>query len=251
MSETSIFPGVGTPTDQGIGMVPPDGDGDETGGAGRRRVMIIGAIVGVVLVVIVAYLLLHKSSSTPATATPPVSSLTSSAPTTTGGGAGQTHTKAHTKVPKLAKQPAVRDPFTALITQPVAGAANPVSTSNVTAPPAPSTSQSAAPTTVSSTAPVVVISTPPVTTSSAPTITPGVPQWIQLMSVHGNTATFDVGYANHKFRRFAVAAPKPTATTGTAFDKEFELIGITAGTPTVQVGDGTPFDMKTGVSYPV
>jgi hypothetical protein len=213
--------------------------------------MILGAILGAVLVVIVAYLLLHKGSSTPATATPPVTGLTSSAPTTTGSGASKTHTKAHTTVPKLAKQAAVRDPFTAVITQPIPGAANPVSSSNVTAPASPSTSQSTAPASGSSTAPVVVVqpSTPPASTSS--TVTPGTPQWIQLMSVHGNTATFDVGYAHHKFRRFVVAAPKPTATTGTAFDKEFELIGITNGTPTVQVGDGTPFDMKTGVSYPV
>jgi hypothetical protein len=251
MSETSIFPGVGTTAEAGIGMVPPDGDVDETGGAGRRRMMIIGAIVGALLVVIVAYLLLHKGSSTPATATPAVSPLTSSAPANSGSGAGKTHTKAHTKVPRLAKQAAVRDPFTALITEPVVGAANPVSSSNVTAPPSPAASQSSAPTTTPSTAPVVVVTTPTSSTSSAPSITPGAPQWIQLMSVHGSTATFDVGYANHKFRRFAVAAPKPTATTGTAFDKEFELIGITDGTPTVQVGDGTPFDMKSGVSYPV
>jgi hypothetical protein len=112
------------------------------------------------------------------------------------------------------------------------------------------TNPSTAPTTGTGTSPVTTPTTPTTTTTGTGK-TSGGPQWIQLMSVHGQDATFNVGYAHHKFRRFTVSAPKAGSTTGTVFDKIFALIGVQSGEATVQIGDGTPFDLETGISHTV
>jgi hypothetical protein len=91
-----------------------------------------------------------------------------------------------------------------------------------------------------------VVSTPPVKTPA------GQPLWIRLVSTNGDkSATFDVGYPHHKFHRFKVLAPPPSATRGTVFDKVFALLGIQSGTVTMQIGDATPFDLSTGVAHSV
>ena len=92
--------------------------------------------------------------------------------------------------------------------------------------------------------------TPPPSTGNQGTS--GAPLWVELLSVQGTrSATFDVGYAHHKFRRFKVIAPSPTSARGTVFDGEFALLGIQGDTVTIQVGDDTPFDLTPKVAHSV
>jgi hypothetical protein len=251
MSETSILPGAGNPTDAGIGAEPPDSDVEDTDGGSRRRLMILGAIAGVIVLAAVAYLLLHKSSpATVATPVPPTA-VQSTAPKAHSGSKA-THKGSPSTLPKVAKQAAVRDPFTPLVVAPIATGDAPASSTKVTNPTGTSTPPATTVTTTGGTNPVTVQPQP--TASSTTTgngHTAGSPQWIQLMKVHGQTATFDVGYAHHKFRRFIVSAPKADSAQGTVFDKIFALIGVQNGEATVQIGDATPFDLETGISHTV
>ena len=61
-------------------------------------------------------------------------------------------------------------------------------------------------------------------------------------------ATFRVGYPHHKFKRFVVDAPTARSDNGTVFDTEFALLSVKDGNATVQVGDGAPFQLTTGIS---
>jgi hypothetical protein len=248
MTETSILPGAVPASDEGIDMAPPSQGGDETDGGSRRRLLILGAIAGIIVLAAAAYLLLHKSSSTTPTAASPVPTVVQSgAPPRVGGHAGHKAGKAGSKpvpLPKVAKHSTVRDPFQALVNPPVQTTGAPASTTTVSAPP------TTAPT--SGTTPVVVAPTPTPTTGTTPPPAPpasGSPLSIQLLRTHGQFATFKVVYSHHKFRLFNVQAPKPNSSTGTIFGKEFALIGIQDGDATVQIGDGTPFDLTKGVSH--
>jgi hypothetical protein len=252
MSETSILPGA-TPApvaDTSV-PVPPEFDGEPTDD--RRRLMIIGGIVAAVVVVIAAYLLLHKSSSSDSAFTPvPHGTPPASAPATGHGGSTKTggSAKGHgtTTLPKRAKRLNVRDPFKPLVVPPVSGTTQQGSTTTVGAP---ATGPTSAPTT--GTAPVVIPTTQPTSAGSNPPVTTpsGQPVWIRLVSTTSRTATFDVGYPHHKFHRFRVVAPSPSATKGTVFDKVFALLGIQGGTVTLQIGDATPFDLTKGVAHAV
>jgi hypothetical protein len=243
MSETSIFPGA---DDESAAAPLDDVDGRE--GTDRRKLMMVGGAVGVVIVLVAAYFVLHKSSS-PAPVAGAATPVVSTSPTATPAAS---HKAKIRKLPKVAKQGDVRDPFTALITAPVVTGNQPQSTTTVSSSPNPTTS-APTPSTSDSSAPVVVISSPP---STAPPVSESTPDWIQLMKVKGQVATFDVGYPNHKFKQFIVTAPKPTATTGTVFDKIFTLIGVESGEAsrelaTIQIGDASPFDLPTGVSHTI
>ncbi|MDQ1696839.1 MAG: hypothetical protein QOJ03_2192, partial [Frankiaceae bacterium] len=73
--------------------------------------------------------------------------------------------------------------------------------------------------------------------------------WVELVSVKGtSSATFVVGYSNGKKSRTVqyshVAAP--TSSLGTTFGGVFALLSVQDGTATVQLGDGTPFDLAPG-----
>ena len=263
MTETSIFPGATPVSDAGMDMMPPTNDHDDSeGGGNRRNLMIIGAVAGVIIVLAAAYMLLHKSpSSTPQLARPPATAPVKPVTTTHTGaskgstkgssnGKGASHGKG-TTLPKVAKQPTVRDPFKPLVTAPVTTGGAASSTTTVT----PTTTTTTNP---NSGIPVTTTTTPPVTTPPSTTTTPGTggktvgpPLSIQLMSTNGQKATFKVVYAQHKFRRFIVQAPSATSDTGTVFDKVFALIGVQNGQATIQVGDDTPFDLATGVSHVV
>lgn len=259
MSETSIISDAAPLAESGIDMVPPGTGVEESeGGGDRRRLMIIGAVVGLLVVVAAAYLLLHKGSPASSDssfvphsthAAPPASSGKAPATGTKAPATGSATGKVATtpvKLPRKAKAPQARDPFKPLILAPVAaGAGGATTTTTVTAP-------TAAPTGSTQTTPTGTVPAPaPSQTTTGHGTTQGTPLWIQLMSVKGDQATFKVGYAQHKFRRFIVQAPKAASSTGTVFDNVFALIGIQNGQVTIQIGDDTPFDLSRGISHAV
>jgi hypothetical protein len=230
-----------TATDDGVGMVSTNPDTDVAEGGNRRRLLILGAVAGVIVLAAAAYLLLHKGSSSPSTPALVPHGVVSSAPATSGGGqSGQKHhgTKS---LPKVTKHQVAKDPFVPLIVPPVTTTGAPVSTTTVPASTAPSTAPSSG--------------TSPNPNPSQPTSTGGgpksatTPEWIQLMSTSGQTATFKVGYPKHKFRLFKVQAPKANSDQGTVFGKVFALIAIQHGEATVQIGDGAPFILTEGVAH--
>ncbi|HEX3824350.1 MAG TPA: hypothetical protein VHV79_07790 [Mycobacteriales bacterium] len=223
---------------------PPASGGDESAGGSRRRLLILGAVAGIIVLAAAAYLLLHKGSSSPTAS--PVPTVVQTAPAAGGGSKAKTTGHKPTSLPKVAKHTSPRDPFQALVNPPVQTSGAPASSTTVSAAPSVST----APSTGSS--PVVVTSpSTPVTAPPAPPPASGTPLSIQLTRTHGQFATFKVVYSHHKFRMFNVQAPKPTSNTGTIFGKVFALIGVQDGEATVQIGDGTPFDLTKGVSHVV
>jgi hypothetical protein len=253
MSDTSILPGSELPPGGGggDGQVPYPSDFDEGGGGDRRRLLIIGGVAGLVLVLVAAYLLLHGGGGSGGTPTgavargTPNASLTSPSPTPQPSGSAKSGTNpAGTKLPKKTKTVLATDPFKPIFVVPSTGGGAPVGSVSVpggagaagasgggfTFPTSPS--DGGAPT-------------------AAPTID-GPPLWIELIRVNGESdAVFDVGYAHDKKFQFDVTAPAAASVQGTVFDEEFALLGIQNGEATVQVGDATPFDLRTGISHPV
>jgi hypothetical protein len=235
MTDTSILSEGAASTD-GTGMLPDQGDGDGAEGGNRRRLLIIGTVAGVIILALAAYLLLHKGSSSSSSSGGLVPrGVVQSAPAKAHHAAKTTKKAASTKLPKVAKGPAAKDPFKALILPPVVTSGAPASTSTV--------------------APTTAPTTPVTTPTTGPTTNPGSgqsaagPLWIELTSATGNIANFKVGYAHHKFREFTVRAPKASSDQGTVFAKEFALISVQDGAATVQIGDGAPFILTVGISH--
>jgi hypothetical protein len=244
MTETPIMSGGATATDDGVGMLPSqsDGDGGE-GGANRRRLLIIGTVAGIIILAAAAYLLLHKSSST-TTATVVPRGVVKAAPVKPKAVTKTpTHKAASTTLPKVAKHPVARDPFLALVTAPVTTGGTAASSSTVGAPTTTPTTG-----TTTGTQPIVTPTTGTTTTTGTGK-TAGGPLWIQLISANGTTAHFKVGYAHSKFRNFTVQAPKATSDQATIFAKIFALIAVQNGEATVQIGDGAPFILTQGISH--
>jgi hypothetical protein len=261
MSETSILPGA-APADSGLDIAPPGtgpADDGEGGGDRRRLLVLVGAVFGVIILGAAAFLLLHKGGSSsdnstfvPHSITPAGSTPNGTTPTKAPSGSGNNSGHQPKTLPKKAKNNNVRDPFKALVLAPVDTSGGAQSTTTVTPastePTAPDTQPTAPVDTNPSTAPS---STPPSTSTHGSGKTSGPPLWLQLMGVHGQKATFKVGYSHHKFRKFVVGAPEATDAAGTVFDKVFALIGVQNGQATVQIGDDTPFDLTKGVSHVV
>jgi hypothetical protein len=180
-----------------------------------------------------------------------VPTVVQTAPAPSAGGGSKAKTTGHkpTSLPKVAKHTSPRDPFQALVNPPVQTSGAPASSTTVSAAPTVSTAPSTGSTPVVVTGPTAPASTPPTAPSAPPAS--GSPLSIQLTRTHGQFATFKVVYSHHKFRMFNVQAPKPTSNTGTIFGKVFALIGVQDGEATVQIGDGTPFDLTKGVSHVV
>jgi hypothetical protein len=236
MTETSILP-VASDSSQ-----PPNGDydgaeDDGAAGANRRKLFIAGGVAGAAVLVVAAFMLLHGGSPASSTGTGAVPHgkapvVVASAP---AGGAG---TKT-TRLPKKSKVQAGRDPFAPLFTAPVTTG----------------TAVGATTTVGSSPAPVPTVSSPvagptPVPTPTTPTAGPlGNPTYLQLLKTKGtHSATFRVGYKNHKFKQFIVTAPSAGSTTGTVFALDFALISVKSDVATVQIGDGPPFQLSPGVA---
>jgi hypothetical protein len=267
MSDTSILPNATPATDAGIDMVPPGTDVDESSSGDRRRLMILGGVAAVVVVAAAGFMLLHKGSSSTPTATGPVPrAVVPAAPTqapaggshqsATGGSAGG-HSSTSTpsgpsSLPKVAKHTTARDPFHPLVTDPLTTSGGATSTTTVNAPT--TTDGQTATTTGSTPTTAPTDGSTGTTTGTGTTGTTSVaatPLWIQLMNVHGRMATFDVGYAHHKFRRFHVQSPLAGVHQATVFDKIFALVSIHGGQVSLQIGDDAPFQLVTGIAHTV
>jgi hypothetical protein len=251
MTESSLLPGVDAPNDSGAGLLPGQPETEPTDGGNRRRLMIIGAIAGVIVLAAAAYMLLHKSggSATSSGLVPHGTPPAATAKHKTGAHSGSKSSKsskppAANTVPKTAKQQNVVDPFAPLVTPPVQTSGAPTSTTTVNASTGSSTTSTSTSTGSQSTTTTPGSTTTTGNGSSAPS-----PKWIQLMSASANSATFDIGYGHHTFRRYHVQAPTASSRQGTVFDKVFALLSIKDGEATVQFGDGTPFVLTTGVAH--
>jgi hypothetical protein len=235
MTETSILPTSSEDAEAHSYESQPPEDG--VAGPNRRKLFIAGGAGGVVVLAAAAFLLLHHgSSATPTATVVPHGTPKASAPPATSHSGG----KSTTKLPKKAKAPAGRNPFNALYVAPTAGTTVGATTTVSNAPtPAPTT-----------TAPAGAPAPTPTPTQTQTTL--GDPTSLQLLATHGDkSATFLVGYNHNRFKKFVVIAPKGSSSTGTVFDTEFELIGVQNGEATVQIGDGTPFDLTKGVTRKV
>ena len=215
----------------------------------RRKLALVGAVFAVVVVLIAAFFLLKgKGSSSDNAALPP--HITP--PVTSGQTAGSTGTTAaKAAAPKPIKLPKPfagvvgRDPFKALYVPPAPK--NTAAPTGAASNPVPVTPPTTVTTTGGST------STPPSTGGTSGNQTVGSnfdPVWVELVHVTGtSTATFVVGYTDGKKNTqvtYTVAAPQNS--TRTVFGRVFSLLSIQNGTVTVQMGDGTPFDLSRGFS---
>jgi hypothetical protein len=164
-------------------------------------------------------------------------------------------------VPKKVKQPQARDPFHPLVIDSVTTSGGATSTTTVTAPTTTTDSSTSTGTTTGTTAGTgttgttagtgTTTGTTSGTGTTGTTSSANAPQWIQLMNVHGRMATFDVGYAHHKFRRFHVQAPLASSHQATVFDTVFALVSVAGGQVTLQIGDDAPFQLVTGIAHTV
>jgi hypothetical protein len=213
----------------------------------RRKLALVGAVVAVLVVLIAAFFMLKsKGGSADNTALPP-----HIVPPATSGQSGTTSGTTAAAAPKPIKLPKPfagvvgRDPFKALYvppapkdtSAPTGAASNPVA--------------AAPPTTVTSTGGST--STPPSTgtTGGSPTVGSNFdPVWVELVHVTGTkSATFVVGYSNgKKTTQVTYTADAPQDSSRTVFGRVFSLLSIQNGTATVQMGDGTPFDLSKGFS---
>lgn len=220
---------------------PLDLGSDEGHDDNRRKLALVGAVVAVLVVLIAAFFMLKGKGGGDNTAFPPPHVVPPAA-----GSTGQSGTAASApkpiKLPKTFSGVVGRDPFAPLYVAPVAKVPT-------TTPSGPASNPVIAP----------VVSVPTSTVATTPTsggtagTTAGAPAgyapiWVELVRVTGTkSANFVVGYSNGKKARtvsYSVAAP--TNSTRTVFGQVFSLLSIQNGTATVQMGDGTPFDLSRG-----
>jgi hypothetical protein len=260
MSQPSILPG-GVPGG-GAGVPSPYGD-DEPEGADRRRLLLLGGGAGVVVLLLAAYLLLHGGGSASPSSTgvivrgTPSAAASPSAGTSGGAGGPKAHQSPGTKLPPKSHTRFARDPFKALFstTAPATGAGTVTGTGATGQPITTTTVGPALPPAPGSTPGTVVIPTAPSeggtpSSGTGGVTTHGSPIYVELIKTIGvKEAVFNVGYENHKFRQFTVAAPAAGSTQGTIFDNEFSLLSIQGNEVTIQVGDDTPFDLRKGVAH--
>lgn len=249
MTEQTSFGGLAV-ADPRTATPTPDFT-DESTGNDRRKLAIVGAVAAVVVVLIAAFFLMKGSGGS--TTTP---AATSAAPPASTAGAGTTGAAKPAKAVKMPKSFAGvigRDPFKPLYVAPASksdGSGSPAGSTTT-----PDTTGGT--TTVPVTTPTTGGTTTPTTgsTGSSGSLTGVgtnyVPVWVELVRVDGTkSATFVVGYTNGKRSRTVTYSDitAPTSTVRTVFAKIFSLLSIQSGTATVQVGDGTPFDLKRGFS---
>ena len=232
--------------------LPVDND-DVVDSENRRKLAIVGAVVAVLVVFVAAFFLMKgkggDNAAVPPHVTPPATS--GSTTTTPTGTTAQAAKPVH--LPKSYAGVVGRDPFKALYVAPKdTGSTGGASTTTSTG----SSSVTTTPTVVTpGTTPTGTTTgtTTPTGTTTGTSAGPGpnyVPVWVELVKVQGtSSATFVVGYTNGK-RSKTVTYAGVQAPTGvrTVFAQVFSLLSIQNGTATVQVGDGTPFDLTKGFS---
>ena len=230
--------------------LPVDTD-DAVDNDNRRKLAIAGAVVAVLVVFVVAFFLMKGKGADNAAVPPHVTP-----PATTGAATTSTTAKAAKPVhlPKSYAGVVGRDPFKALYVAPNDNGASKGSSTTTSNGSSSVTTTPGVPTTGSTTPTGTTTgTTTPTGTTTGTSAGPGpnyVPVWVELAKVHGtSSATFVVGYTNGK-RSKTVSFADIQAPTGvrTVFAQVFSLLSIQNGTVTVQVGDGTPFDLVKGFS---
>lgn len=245
MTEQTSLGGLALATDPRSAM--PSVDMADGSSDNRRKLAVVGAAVAV-LVLLIAVFFLMKGKGSPAQPAAP-DALANAGTTAAPAGAAAAPAKAVKPVtlPKHFNGSIGRDPFKPEYVAPAAKSTD--------------TAASGTPTTaVPVGTPVPVTTTPGTTGSSTPTTTTGsgtglgpswVPVWVDLARVSGTrSATFIVGYSNGKRSKTLTYSNIEAPTTGvrTVFASVFSLLSIQNGTATVQIGDGTPFDLQRGFS---
>jgi len=237
----SSFGGVAVADPRATSTSPLDLGTDTEGDDNRRKLALVGAVVAVLVVLVAAFFMLKGGGSSDNTALPP-HIVPPASSTTAQSGTAASAPKA-IKLPKPFAGAVGRDPFKPLYVAPAdvtlgGGTGTPVTPVNPVNP-----------------APVVTVPTTTGTPTSGPSNAGGgvvpagyAPVWVALVHVNGTqSATFVVGYSNGKRSKEVtfsnVAAPKSLRTV---FANVFSLLSIQNGTTTVQIGDGTPFDLGKG-----
>lgn len=228
---------------------------DAVDSANRRKLAIVGAVAAVLVVFVAAFFLLKGNGSSNNAATIPPHVVPPASSGTTAGTGAAAKPAAAVHLPKAYTGNVGRDPFKALYVQPQpkSGGAGGGTTTTTTVATTPGTTPVTVPaSTTNGTTTGTTGSTPPATGTTTGTGLSAdyVPVWVELVKVNGtSSATFTVGYTNGKRSR-SVTYANVAAPTGvrTVFAKVFSLLSIQNGTATVQVGDGTPFDLTKGFS---
>jgi hypothetical protein len=210
---------------------------EDAGDDNRRKLAIVGAIVAVVVVLIAAFFLMKgKGGDSAATVPPHVVPPASNG--STHAAAPAKHAKTAVRLPKAYNGVVGRDPFKALYVQPADNPATAGSTGDG------ATSSTGATVPAGTTTPgnTSTGTTTPVTTTPGTTTPVYRPVWIRLTKLTANSATFDVGFSNHKnlkVRHFTESRPSPGSPK--VFAHNFALLRLSASQVVVQFGDGTPF----------
>lgn len=233
MTETSILPTAD------VGSTAP-GDPtplfDEEPGDDRRRLMIIGGIVVGVLVLLIGYLLLKGGGSSddslgavPRGTPHAVSSPAGSGDDGSGDQGSKTDgTQAGAKLPKPSNRQLAKDPFKPLVVDPKTAKGGSSAASGAGA-----------------------------GTGASATMPTGKPVSVRFVKVVTDDAgkplaEFVVTFAGpHAVATFDEAPPVAGSTKGTVFANVFSLLGIQGNVVTLQIGDDTPFDLRTGASHAV
>lgn len=248
MTEHTSFGGLAV-ADPRSATLPVDTE-DAVDSDNRRKLAIAGAVVAVLVVFVAAFFLMKGKGGDNAAVPPHVTPPPASTATQTGTTA-QAAKPVH--LPKSYAGVVGRDPFKALYVAPKdapAGSGSSTTTSN---------GGSSVTTTPTVTTPVTTPTgtttgtTTPTGTTTGTSSAPGpnyVPVWVELVKVHGtSSATFVVGYTNGKrSKTVTFAGVQAPSGVRTVFADVFSLLSIQNGTATVQVGDGTPFDLTKGFS---
>lgn len=209
---------------------------DDTDGAGdnRRKLILVGAALGVLVLAIVAFFLMKGGGSSSSD-----SGLVPTHHTPHAAAAAPASASGTVTLPKHVVTPVGRNPFKALVTQPVAAPSA-----------APGTGATGSTGTSTSTGTGSTTGTTGSTGTTAPVYKP---VWLMLKSVTATSATFDVGYSNGKtlraVRYSGVKAPKSGSET--VFAKTFALLGVSNGSVVVKFGDGTAFRLDMQHNYMV
>ena len=233
MTEQTSFGGLAVATDPRSATPLPEVD--ETPDANKRKLAVVGAIVAVLVVLIAAFFLMKGGSATPPPAAAPTSGVPAATTTTTGAAAAPA-----TKLPKSFKGVIGRDPFKALYTAPVTKSGDGSTTGSTPTTTGTTTGGTTTPT--DSTTGTTTGTTTPVTTTPGTTTPVSRPVWIRLTSLTANSATFDVGFSDHKnlkVKHFTVTGP--AKGTPSVFARNFALLRVNSQRAVLQYGDGTPF----------
>jgi hypothetical protein len=251
---TDISGRSGTTTAPNALPVTPDPIVDESTGNRRRKLMLVGAGVAGLILLLAGYFLLSGGSGNPAPAAPAVQHVAADAPPT----ASTTTASPAAVAPKKALKAIGRDPFGALVSQPVtadspAGAA--AASSSTTGTSSQGTGSGTGGTSGSDgpagTANGTGTGTGTGTGAGGPTPpAPPAPVWVKLDRIQNlHSASFTVGFSNGTSKYFPQIGKESQGDAASVFAKFFQLQSVQGHYVTMKYGDGTPFDLHVGFRH--